>query len=56
MLSLGPCDPIEGVIVEHYDTEAEVLESWCELIKSTDPDQLIGYNIFGFDLVYLGKE
>lgn len=55
VITLGPCDPIEGVIVEYYDTEAEVLEAWCELIKATDPDQLIGYNIFGFDWVYLWK-
>ena len=39
--------------IECYDTEAEVLLAWQKLIKLSDPDVIIGYNIFGFDFKYL---
>ncbi len=41
------------VIVESYDTEEELLLAWTQLIKTQDPDLLVGYNIFGFDWKYL---
>ena len=52
---LGECDPIEEVIVEVFKTEKELIEGWIDLVKQSDPDQLIGYNIFGFDWNYLVK-
>lgn len=39
--------------IESYDKEEEVILAWKRLIKETDPDMVIGYNIFGFDLKYL---
>lgn len=41
------------VIVESYDTEKEVLLTWARLIRQTDPDIILGYNIFGFDYEFL---
>ncbi|GAG18265.1 unnamed protein product, partial [marine sediment metagenome] len=53
MITLDTCDPIEGVDVESYDTEAKVLLAWTKLIQRMNPDVLTGYNIFGFDYRYL---
>ena len=39
--------------IECYDSEDKVLLAWRKLIKETDPDMVIGYNIFGFDLKYM---
>jgi DNA polymerase delta subunit 1 len=41
------------VVVETYETEQEVLLAWTRLIQETDPDIIIGYNIFGFDFKFL---
>lgn len=41
------------VIVESYQTEREVLLAWIKLVRETDPDLVIGYNIFGFDFKYI---
>lgn len=53
IITLGSCDPIEGVDVESYETEEEVLLAWRDLIIREDPDIITGYNIFGFDEPYL---
>lgn len=53
IVTLGSCDPIEGVDVESYDTEQDVLIAWRNMIQKTNPDILTGYNIFGFDYRYL---
>ena len=53
IVTLGSCDPIEGVDVESYDNEVAVLLAWTKLIRRTNPDVLTGYNIFGFDYWYL---
>lgn len=53
IITLDTCDPIEGVDVESYDTEAKVLLAWTKLIQRMNPDVLTGYNIFGFDYRYL---
>lgn len=41
------------VVVEQYETEAEVIKAWVDLVRAADPDLIIGYNIFGFDYKYL---
>jgi DNA polymerase elongation subunit (family B) len=46
------CAPIDGVMVHSYATETEMLAGWCEWIAAEDPDELIGYNVFGFDERY----
>ena len=53
LLTLGPCDPIEGAVVDVCKTEAELLQKWMILLQKLDPDIIIGYNIFGFDLNYV---
>ena len=53
LISLGTCDPIEGVEVIECKTERRVLDEWSKLINKEDVDILIGYNIWGFDLHYM---
>jgi DNA polymerase elongation subunit (family B) len=53
ILTLGSCDPIEGVKVEACTHERELLMRWHALISETNPDVLCGYNIFGFDMAYM---
>ena len=53
LITLGGCDKIEGVDVESYKTEREVLIAWNRLINRENPDIITGYNIFGFDEQYL---
>jgi DNA polymerase delta subunit 1 len=53
IVTLNSCDTIDGVDVESYATEKELLYAWKEAIRRIDPDMLIGYNIFGFDMPYI---
>lgn len=53
IITLKSCDPIEGAEVQSYATEQELLLAWKGLIQRLDPDILMGYNIFGFDMPYL---
>ena len=53
ILTLGGCDPIEGCIVEQFDSERELLLKWSEFILKNDPDIITGYNILGFDYTYM---
>jgi DNA polymerase elongation subunit (family B) len=53
MLSLNSCDKIDGVIVECFDNEKDLLLGFKDLILDEDPDILTGYNIFGFDYSYI---
>jgi DNA polymerase elongation subunit (family B) len=47
--------PIENSILESYKTEKEVLLAWQKLIQRENPDIIIGYNIFGFDYMFMFK-
>lgn len=53
IITLKSCNTIDGADVESYDDEAKVLLAWKELIRRIDPDILMGYNIFGFDIPYI---
>ena len=53
LLSLGTCNPIEGVEVVECKTEQELLNNWTKLVQEESVDILIGYNIWGFDLWYM---
>jgi DNA polymerase delta subunit 1 len=53
IVTLNKCDKIDGVTVQSYATEKELLYAWKEVIRQIDPDILIGYNIFGFDIPYI---
>ena len=50
---LGGCSPVEGAQVHRYETEKELLLSWCSLMVERNVNVFIGYNIFGFDERYL---
>jgi DNA polymerase elongation subunit (family B) len=53
IISLNTCDPIEGVEVVSCRTETELLYAWKDVLRRIDPDILMGYNIFGFDMPYI---
>lgn len=53
IITLGSCDDIEGAVVTSCKSEQELLLAWRDLIVQMDPDVMIGYNIFGFDIAYL---
>ena len=55
MVALDTCDNIDGCVVESYSSEASMLLGWKEMFAELDPDILIGYNIFGFDMDYMWK-
>jgi len=49
------CDPVEGVIIEQYDSEKELIIGWVKFITKTDPDILVQYNGYTFDWNYIYK-
>ena len=51
--TLGACDPIEGVRVEVFHSEKDLLLGWARFMAELDPDVVTGYNIWGFDWKYL---
>ena len=53
IITLGSCDPIEGIHVESCETEQEMLIKWRDLVNLINPDIVTGYNIFGFDFPYI---
>jgi len=53
IISLKSCSPIDGAVVEWYNTEQEVLLAWTKFIQKLDPDIVTGYNIFGFDYSFM---
>ncbi|KAG2424901.1 hypothetical protein HXX76_014059 [Chlamydomonas incerta] len=50
---LGTCDEIPGATVYCVDSERELLLSWSRFVRKADPDIMLGYNIFGFDMEYM---
>jgi DNA polymerase elongation subunit (family B) len=53
LFNLGTCGSIEGTTVITSNTEKELLVTYSKFIKETDPDVIVGYNIFGFDNGFL---
>lgn len=53
IITLNGCSPIENAIVESYDNEKDVIMAWTKFIRKLDPDVILGYNIFGFDIKYM---
>lgn len=45
----------EHEYVESFDSEAEILKRFVEIIKTENPDMLVGYNSDNFDLPYIKK-
>lgn len=52
-LVLGACDPIDGVDVRVYPTEAALLQGFTDLLAACNPEVLVGYNTQGFDVPYI---
>jgi len=53
IITLGTCSDITDADVMVCNNEKELLLKWKQLINRLDPDVLIGYNIFGFDMSYM---
>lgn len=51
----NPSEKIVGsdVVIFKYITEASLLEGFTEFINVENPNIIVGYNIFGFDIPYL---
>lgn len=52
-IALRECDPVEGVDVRSFETEAEAINAWLDLLSKQDVDVMVGYNTTGFDFKYL---
>ena len=55
MVTLKKCNKIKGVDLVCCDNERKLLLEWAKVIKHIDPDVITGYNIWGFDMVYIYK-
>ena len=53
LLSLKKTDEINGVHVQSFNTEEELLLGFTKTLRTIDPDIITGYNIFGFDFMYM---
>lgn len=53
VIVLGTCNNIDGAEVIQCESEEEVLEEWAKMIRKKDPDFVTGWNIFGFDEMYI---
>lgn len=57
IITLKSCSPITDdeveTIVDSKNTEKEVLEEFARLLQKEDPDVILGYNIVGFDQLYM---
>jgi DNA polymerase elongation subunit (family B) len=52
---LNSCDQLQtqNTIIDSYNTEKDLLLAWRDLIRTENPDIVIGYNIFGFDYEFM---
>jgi hypothetical protein len=55
LLSSAPCDPVPGVHVQTYGTEAQMLLGFAEAVRRTAPLLLLGYNSSVFDTAFLHR-
>lgn len=53
VFTLGTCTELEGTDVYVFQDEKEMILAWQRLVRYSDPDVILGYNIFGFDFAYL---
>jgi DNA polymerase elongation subunit (family B) len=53
MLSLSNPNDVEDVETIRYKTEGDMYIGFSRLMRELDPDVIIGYNIFGFDIPYM---
>jgi DNA polymerase delta subunit 1 len=51
---VGACGPVDGAHPETYQTEAQLLDAWRDLIVVHSQAEIVtGYNTFGFDYKYM---
>lgn len=48
-----PSERLDNCEIIKVKTEYELIQAFADIVNKTDPEVLIGYNIFGFDYVYL---
>lgn len=56
IITLGGCTQVAGledVEIISYNDEKKVLLAWTKLIQKYNPDIITGYNINGFDFIYM---
>ena len=53
IITLDSCDLIPGCDVLACKTEKELLFKWKELMNNLNSEVVTGYNIFGFDMIYI---
>jgi DNA polymerase elongation subunit (family B) len=56
LLTLGKPDHAgvgSQVVTKEFDTESDLLQGWTMLVREKNPNVIIGYNIFGFDIPYM---
>lgn len=53
IVCLNKTDKVNGVIVESYMNEKELIKGWIREINNSDCDIITGYNIFYFDEKYI---
>lgn len=53
LFNIGTIDAIEDTTVLQFKSEKEMLIKYSQFIRDSDPDIIVGYNIFGFDNGYL---
>ena len=53
LFNLGTIDAIDDTTVMQYPSEKKLLLAYSKFMNETDPDIIVGYNIFGFDNGYL---
>jgi DNA polymerase elongation subunit (family B) len=49
------CAAINGIEVHSFKDEKGMIEGWFKWLVEVNPDNLMGYNVFGFDEKYLWK-
>ncbi len=53
VLLIGQCDPVQDVEILSFANETALYLGFAKFVRDQDPDVIIGYNIFGFDLKYM---
>lgn len=53
LLSLKQTAEIDGAIVQSFNSEEDLLLGFTKTLRHLDPDIITGYNIFGFDFMYM---
>lgn len=55
LVTLKECEAIPNVDIDSVTNEKRLLLTWARSITDSDPDILVGYNIWKFDLDYIYK-